>query len=249
MSRGTVVRAATRATAPVTAAISAAPATKGRGPPPASVGRAEGGSPELDAGQRGRRGVGQVGPEDVKRPPMMDSMTSAHTKTPMTPASWERTSEPMPAPSAPTERAPTTAPATWADEGARAEGTWSPWPATKMSPTAGGDEPGDQAEDGPGAGCGHVLGGEHPPPVRGAEVGEGGGVVAELAAGDDHPEHGGEDHRQPVTVVTVPSPEAVKSGATPFCRCRPGTPRARRTERSGRRTWRAGRSRPGWCAA
>ena len=37
-------------------------------------------------------------------PPMMDSMTSAHTKTPMTLASWDRISEPMPAPMAAEQR-------------------------------------------------------------------------------------------------------------------------------------------------
>ena len=125
---------------------------------------------------------------------MIDSMMMAHTKIPITVASWERTSEPTATPSAASRAAPTTAPATWPMRVLVERATWSPWAATKMSPTPVAMIPATSPNSAPTLTAATVFGGKHPRPSRGGQVGEGGGGVAELAVGDDGPEHGGEEH-------------------------------------------------------
>ena len=151
------------------------------------VGGTEGGSSELDAGQRRRRGVGQVGAdghEETADGGLDDQRPHEHGDDARQLGAEQRADA---GPDCPKKRCSDSGAGDVSDEGARSEGHVVTVSGYEGEPDSGGDEAGDESEDGTRADCGQCLGDEHPSPVRGPQVGEGGGVVAVLAAGDDHP--------------------------------------------------------------
>ena len=196
----------------------------------AACARGRSGPAELGPGQRGGRGVGQVGRTALNRLPTRDSTTMDQTRTPIAPASCERTSEPSPTPMAASSAAARTGPGRSGPAGVTDHDVI---PAGRHDDQSGAGRPRPARPNTAPAAAGHALGGQHPVPARRGQVGQRGGGVPELAAGDGHPEHRRQEQGPD------PAGDIGRAGRGAQRRARPGRRRgptpAPKTGRSARR--------------
>jgi hypothetical protein len=160
-----------------------------------AVGGAEGGASEFDAGQGGGRGVGQVGPDCGEQPAdqRLDyQCPDEHADHPCQLRAQERTDRHA---NGAEESGPKGRASGVLDDGGDAERQVVTVRGDEAKPDPGGNEGGGETEDRSCCGPGRRLGDEHLAAGGSREVGERGRVVAGLTAGDDHTQHGGEDHR------------------------------------------------------